>query len=75
MEIKLGIADVAREVTLESEEHVEEVRDRLAAALETDGGILELDDVKGRKVIVPAKRIGYIEFGSPNARPVGFGAV
>lgn len=74
MEIKLGILQVAREITLESTETPEEVSSRLASALESKG-IFELADEKGRKVLVPAERIGYVELGSPNARPVGFGRV
>lgn len=74
MEIKLGIADIARELTLETEESAEVITQRLGTALES-GGLFEVEDVKGRKVIVPAARLGYVELGSPNARPVGFGAV
>lgn len=74
MEIKLGIVQVAREITLDSAESPEEISSRLAAAVESKG-ILELEDEKGRKVLVPAERIGYVELGSPSARPVGFGRV
>lgn len=74
MEIKLGIADVSREVTLETDASTEEVTAALGAALENDG-IFELTDTKGRKVLVPARRVGYVELGSSIARPVGFGSV
>lgn len=74
MEIKLGIADIAREISLETEDTAEAIGERLTAALESDG-VFEVTDHKGRKVLVPARRLGYVELGSPNARPVGFGAV
>lgn len=74
MEIKLGIADVAREVTLESEDSVDSITARFAEALAA-GGLFELTDVRGRKVVVPAARVGYLELGSGSARQVGFGAV
>lgn len=74
MEIKLGIVQVAREITLETQESPEEISNRLASAVESNG-IFELADEKGRKILVPANRVGYVELGSPNARPVGFGRV
>ncbi|SDL75102.1 DUF3107 domain-containing protein [Tessaracoccus oleiagri] len=74
MEIKLGIADVAREISLETEASAEELGAQLKSAL-ADDGILEITDTKGRKVLVPARRVGFIELGSAHARPVGFGAV
>lgn len=74
MDIKLGIADVAREVTLDTEATVEEITAQLHEALQNDG-ILTLTDKKGRTVLVPARRVGYVELGSGNVRPVGFGQV
>ena len=74
MEIKLGIVQVAREITLETQESADEISSRLAAAVESNG-IVELADVKGRKILIPADRVGFVELGSPNARPVGFGRV
>lgn len=74
MEIKLGIVQVAREITLETQESADEISSRLASAVESNG-IFELEDDKGRKVLIPAVRVGYVELGSPNARPVGFGRV
>lgn len=76
MQIKIGIAQVARELSFETSETVEQVEEKLTAALAGEGGgTLSISDVSGRKVVVPAARLGYIEFGSPNAQPVGFGAV
>ena len=40
----------------------------------TKGTTLVLEDVKGRKVLLPAAQISYIEIGEPSARKVGFGA-
>ncbi|WP_297741255.1 DUF3107 domain-containing protein [uncultured Tessaracoccus sp.] len=74
MEIKLGIAHVAREIALETQESPDEISNRLASAVESNG-IFELADDKGRKILIPADRVGYVELGSPNARPVGFGRV
>lgn len=74
MDIKIGIVNVAREVSIESTLTGEEVAAKVTAALESNG-LLDISDDKGRRVIVPAQQIGYIDLGPENARKVGFGAV
>ena len=39
-----------------------------------DGGPLVLTDDKGRRVMVPAGALGYVEVGEPSRGRVGFGA-
>ncbi|HEV2342817.1 MAG TPA: DUF3107 domain-containing protein [Actinocrinis sp.] len=75
MEIKIGVQHAARELSLESELSAEEVEKAVSAALTGKSGVLVLSDEKGRKVIVPAERLAYIEIGEPTARRVGFGAL
>lgn len=74
MEIRIGITEVAREVSITTDESAEDVIAALTKARET-GGMLELTDAKGRRVVVPADRVGYLDLGAPDSRPVGFGAV
>lgn len=74
MEIKIGIQHIGREVSVESDRSAEDVKTDVASALENDG-LLELHDSRGRKVLIPAARIAYVEIGEENARKVGFGAV
>lgn len=74
MEIKIGIQHVSREVHVESEMSAEEVEQALTTAL-ADGGMLTIVDDKGRRVLVPAAGIAYLELGTENARRVGFGAL
>jgi hypothetical protein len=74
VEIKIGIQQTARELSLESNQTSEEVEAAVAAALK-DGGILTLSDEKDRKVLVPADKIAYVEIGEPTGRRVGFGAI
>ena len=74
MEIKVGIQQVARELILDSDTTSAEVEEALHKAL-ADDGVLTLTDLKGRKVLVPAARIAYIDLGQEHVRPVGFGAV
>ena len=74
MEIKIGIQNVAREVTVDTDESAAEIEKRLATAI-GDGGVPAIADSKGRKVIVPAAAIAYLDLGQEKARPVGFGSV
>ncbi|MBB1483346.1 DUF3107 domain-containing protein [Tessaracoccus sp. MC1865] len=74
MEIKIGITDVAREVSIETTSSSDEIVQQLREAME-NSGLLELTDVKGRRVVIPASRVGYIDIGSASTRTVGFGAV
>ncbi len=74
MEVKIGIRDVAREVVLESEESPDAVAKQVADAVSA-GSLLSLVDEKGRKVLVPGDRIGYIEIGAAESRKVGFGTL
>jgi acetylornithine/succinyldiaminopimelate/putrescine aminotransferase len=74
VEIKIGIQHVAREVHVESDMTADEVEKALTAAL-ADGGMLTLLDDKGRKVLIPAAGIAYLELGAENQRRVGFGAL
>ena len=46
----------------------------MAEALASNG-IFSLTDDKGRKVLIPAAQVAYIDLGTENARPVGFGAL
>ena len=74
VEIKIGIQNIAREVSIEAETTGDEVEQDLLKALDDDG-LLILADERGRKLIVPARRIGYLDLGQEHARPVGFGQV
>ncbi|MGY0491945.1 DUF3107 domain-containing protein [Streptomyces sp. WG-D5] len=73
MEVKIGVLHTPREIVLESDQSAEEVESAVSAALSGKSQLLSLKDEKGRKVLVPAERIAYIELGEPAARKVGFG--
>lgn len=71
MEVKIGIQSAPRELVLETESEPEQIESALKAAL-ADGGIFTISSVKGEKVLVPADKIAYLEFGSTGPRRVGF---
>ncbi|MFI6981685.1 DUF3107 domain-containing protein [Embleya sp. NPDC050154] len=74
MEIKIGVQHAGRELVLESTDNPEDVERAIADALSGASKLLSLTDEKGRRVIVPADRLAYVEIGESSARKVGFGA-
>lgn len=74
MEVKIGIQQVARELVLESAQTPDEIDAAVAAALGSPEGLLSLVDEKGRRVIVPAAKIAYVEIAENETRRVGFGS-
>lgn len=74
MEVKIGVQNVAREITLESAQSADAVAALVEAAI-TDGTLLRLTDDKGRTVVVPGTSIGYVEVGHESERRVGFGTL
>lgn len=74
MEIKIGIQEISRELTVETEATAAQVEKDLKQALASDG-LMTLTDDKGRKVLIPADRIAYLDLGQEKSRPVGFGSV
>ncbi|MFE5330602.1 DUF3107 domain-containing protein [Embleya sp. NPDC056575] len=74
MEIKIGVQHAGRELVLESADNPEDVERAIADALSGASPLLSLTDEKGRRVIVPADRLAYVEIGESSARKVGFGA-
>jgi len=74
VEVKIGVQNVAREITVESNLSAAEVTKLVDAAI-TDGAALRLTDDKGRTVVVPGGVLGYVEIGSESERRVGFGTL
>lgn len=73
MEIRIGIRNVAREVTFESAQTPQQVRATINDALGAGGAMLELEDDKGRFILVPTEALGYVEIGTQEQGRVGFG--
>ncbi len=74
MEVKIGVLHTAREIVLESPLTPEEVQDAVAAALKSIDGQLVLTEEKGRKIIVPANLVAYVDIAQADTRRVGFAA-
>ena len=75
MEVKIGVQYAVRELVLESAQSPDEVAKTVADALKADLGVLTLVDEKGRRVLVPADKLAYVEIAETEQRRVGFGAM
>lgn len=74
MEVKIGVQHSPRELSLESPQTPAEVEQAVNEAISAGSGVLSLRDEKGRRVIVPADRIAYVEIAEVDLRRVGFTA-
>ncbi len=71
MEVKIGVQHSPRELTVESDETPEAV-ERLVSEAVAGDGVLALTDSRGRRIIVPATKIAYVEIGGGASGAVGF---
>ena len=70
MEVKIGVQYSSRELIIDTNQTSDDVEKSVAEAVEQ--GLLSLTDSKGRRVIVPADKLAYVEIGSPSIGQVGF---
>ncbi len=75
--MKIGIQSISRELVVETDATAEQIERDLKAALRgQDGpGFLTLSAQKGGRVLIPADKIAFIEFGGEQSRRVGFGNI
>ena len=75
MDIRIGVTDTPREVTLTLDDDIarDEVKAAIDAALSGERSVLWLTDDKGLEVAVAATRIAYVELGPEGNNPIGFG--
>ena len=71
MEVKIGVLHAPRELVVDTGATAEDVEQQLEKAV-SDDGVLALTDTKGRRIVVPAHNIAYVEIGSGTSGTVGF---
>ncbi|MBF4160678.1 DUF3107 domain-containing protein [Nocardioides acrostichi] len=71
MEIKIGIQQAPRELSVDADIATDDLHQQIAEAV-SSGGLLSLTDTKGRTIVVPGGKIAYIEVGSTAVGTVGF---
>jgi len=72
VEVKIGVLHTAREIVLDVPLTPDEVEQAVGAALKSVDGQLVLADDRGRKVIVPANLVAYVDIAQADVRRVGF---
>ena len=65
---------MARSVNFSTDESADNVSQAIAQAV-ADNATIDLTDDKGRRIIVPAKALGYAIIGSETKHAVGFGTL
>jgi hypothetical protein len=71
MEVKIGVRQAPRELVIDTPESPEDLEKRLEQAV-ADGGTFALTDSRGRRLLVPASGIAYVEMGAGVTGQVGF---
>jgi hypothetical protein len=77
VEVKIGIQSIPRELVVDTDATAAEIERDLAAALTAKDGpaIFALGTQKGGRVLIPADKIAFVEFGGDQSRRVGFGNI
>ncbi len=74
MEVRIGVLHAPRELIVDTQESIDDIEKQVATAVESDG-VLVLTDTRGRRYVVPASKLAYVEIGTGyDERRVGFGA-
>lgn len=72
MDIKIGLADSPRELTIKLPEGQDDIISTVEQAIAGDQATLKVEDDKGRVYLIRTERIVYVEQGNTAARSVGF---
>jgi len=72
VEIRIGMVNTPRELSLETSASAAEIEALVSAALAGNTSLLKLTDDKGKVYLVPSATIAFVEVGSDQSRRVGF---
>ena len=75
MEVRIGVKGALRELSIDTTQTAEELEQAIAAALKDGTSTLTLSDEKGRRLVIAADKLVYVEIAESEGRRVGFGAV
>jgi hypothetical protein len=73
VEVKIGVTDSPREIAFVSAETPDALEKQVTSALTQGDGVVSLTDEKGRRFLIQASKITYVELGAADSRRVGFG--
>jgi Iap family predicted aminopeptidase len=72
VEVKIGVQNANRELVIDTEKSSDDIEKAVSEAVAAGDQVIVIEDSKGRKVLVPAGRLAYVEIGSPTIGQVGF---
>jgi hypothetical protein len=71
MEVKIGVQNASRELSIDTTLDADGVQKAVTKALE-DGGVFVLTDSKGRRLVVPGDKLAYVDIATSVTGQVGF---
>ena len=71
MEVKIGIQNAPRELVFDTNDNADAVEKLVSEAVASEG-VLAITDTRGRRILVPATRLAYVEIGGGVSGQVGF---
>ena len=72
VDIRIGIINNPRELTIQSAQTLGEIEQAITDALVTENGTLRLEDEKGHVFVVASRNLAFVEIGQEKSRKVGF---
>jgi hypothetical protein len=72
VEVRIGVLHANRELTIDSNEGAESVREQIIKALESKEALLTLTDERGRTLCIPVDKLAYVEISGEAGRRMGF---
>jgi hypothetical protein len=74
MEVHIGVIHTPKEISFETDADADAVESLIDEAIAAGKSLVWFEDSKGRRVGVPADKIGYVELLTEDAnRKMGFG--
>jgi len=74
IEVRISVTDTSREIVIESDASRDEIITSINEAIAANTPLV-LSDFRGRQVVVPATKIGFVEIAAPSERKVGFATI
>jgi len=75
MEVRIGVRGATRELTIDSNQSVEDIQKVLDAALKDGTPTVAFTDDKGRRIVVASDKLAYVDIAEAEGRRVGFGTI
>ena len=76
MEVRIGVVHTPKELAVDVEASIDDTVRMVEKALKDGAAMVWFEDAKGRRIGVPADKLGYIEVDADeNAKRVGFGSI